>query len=87
MLVAVTSVTSPKTSRSATADHLDSSQVLDSPSKGHGVYRCECGHEERVFGGGRHRIYFPVESVQLDDPIMDRSCSVCGRILPSYSHN
>jgi predicted RNA-binding Zn-ribbon protein involved in translation (DUF1610 family) len=48
------------------------------------LYRCAaCGHELRVFGGGRHRIYFPVENLRLDDPIMTHCCPDCGRSLPS----
>lgn len=45
-------------------------------------YRCECGHVLRVFGGGRHRVYFEPGNTQLDDPIMDRACPACGRTLP-----
>jgi hypothetical protein len=45
-------------------------------------YRCECGHVLRVFGGGRHRVYFEPANVALDDPVMDRACPGCGRWLP-----
>ncbi len=45
-------------------------------------YRCECGHALRVFGGGRHRVYFELADSRLDDPIMDRACPQCGRGLP-----
>jgi hypothetical protein len=45
-------------------------------------YTCECGHQLRVFGGGRHRIYFPRDNVGLDSPIMDGVCPQCGRPLP-----
>ncbi len=48
------------------------------------LYRCPlCGHELCVFGGGRHRIYFPIENAQLDEPIMDHACPECGRPIPS----
>ncbi len=45
-------------------------------------YRCECGHALRVFGGGRHRVYFELTDARLDDPIMERACPQCGRGLP-----
>ena len=45
-------------------------------------YRCECGHVLRVFGGGRHRVYFEPENTQLDDPVMNRVCPECGHGLP-----
>ena len=45
-------------------------------------YRCECGHVLRVFGGGRHRVYFEPENTRLDDPVMNRVCPACGRTLP-----
>ena len=48
----------------------------------HDEYRCECGHVLRVFGGGRHRVYFEPANTQLDDPVMNRSCPECGRPLP-----
>lgn len=47
-----------------------------------GTYRCECGHTLRVFGGGRHRVYFEPGSTALDDPVMTRACPGCGRGLP-----
>jgi hypothetical protein len=47
-----------------------------------GVYRCQCGHVFRVFGGGRHQVYLEPENVALDDPIMNGVCPVCGRGLP-----
>jgi hypothetical protein len=46
-----------------------------------GEYRCECGHELRVFGGGRHRVYFEPSNTRLDDPVMNRVCPECGRGL------
>jgi hypothetical protein len=45
-------------------------------------YRCECGHLLRVFGGGRHRVYFHTGDTRLNDPVMNRSCPECGRTLP-----
>lgn len=44
--------------------------------------RCECGHVLRVFGGGRHRVYFETDNTRLDDPVMNRVCPACGRGLP-----
>jgi hypothetical protein len=52
--------------------------VADRP----GEYRCECGHVLRVFGGGRHRLYFEPENARLDDPVMSGVCPECGRGLP-----
>ena len=45
-------------------------------------HRCECGHVLRVFGDGRHRVYFEPSNVRLDDPVMNRVCPNCGRGLP-----
>jgi hypothetical protein len=45
-------------------------------------YRCECGHVLRVFGLGRHRVYFDPGDTRLDDPVMDRACPGCARTLP-----
>lgn len=45
-------------------------------------YRCECGHVLRVFGVGRHRVYFELGDTRLDDPVMNRACPQCGRGLP-----
>ena len=45
-------------------------------------YRCECGHVLRVFGGGRHRVYFLLTDATLENPVMDRACPQCGRGLP-----
>ena len=47
-----------------------------------GGYRCSCGHELRVFGGGRHRVYFEPADARLDDPVMNRVCPACGCGLP-----
>jgi hypothetical protein len=46
------------------------------------VYRCECGHALRVFGGGRHRVFFELSDQLLDDPVMNRVCPACERGLP-----
>ncbi len=50
--------------------------------KRHGEYRCECGHVLRVFGGGRHSVYFELTNTRLDSPVMNRVCPACGRALP-----
>lgn len=47
-----------------------------------GEYRCKCGHELRVFGGGRHRVYFEPADARLEDPVMNRVCPACERGLP-----
>ena len=47
-----------------------------------GEYRCECGHVLRVFGGGRHQVYFEPANAPMHDPIMNGRCSSCGRGLP-----
>lgn len=46
------------------------------------AYRCECGHVLKVFGGGRHRVYFELGDSRFDDPVMNRVCPACGRGLP-----
>ena len=46
------------------------------------VYRCDCGHALRVFGGGRHRVYFELDTARLDDPVMNRVCPGCWHALP-----
>lgn len=45
-------------------------------------YRCECGHVLRVFGSGRHRVYFELTNTRLDDPVMNHACPHCGRATP-----
>ncbi|HEY3773816.1 MAG TPA: hypothetical protein VGL69_12520 [Solirubrobacteraceae bacterium] len=45
-------------------------------------YRCECGHVLRFFGGGRHRVFFGMETKRRDHPVMNRACPECGRRLP-----
>jgi hypothetical protein len=56
------------------------SAAPDSGSRGE--YRCECGHVLRVFGRGRHRVFFEPDSARFDDPVMNRACPECGRRLP-----
>jgi hypothetical protein len=46
------------------------------------IYRCECRHVLRVYGGGRHRVYFEPDDVRFDDPVMNGACPQCGRGLP-----
>ena len=55
--------------------------AVEGPAMAHD-YTCTCGHVLRVSGLGRHRIYFPVDSRRLDDPIMDGLCPNCGKGLP-----
>ncbi len=46
-------------------------------------YSCpECGHVLRVSGLGRHRVYFELDDVRADHPVMDRVCPECGHGLP-----
>jgi hypothetical protein len=53
------------------------------PVAGPRTYDCpECGHELRVFGRGRHRIYFEPDGEHLDDPVMDSACPQCEHPLP-----
>jgi hypothetical protein len=54
---------------------------LEQPER-ESAYRCECGHVLRVFGGGRHRVYFELRDERLDDPVMNRICPACERGLP-----
>lgn len=57
-----------------------------SPSSGkvdqHGQYRCQCGYTLRVFGRGRHRVYFEPSNVRSDDPVMNGICPRCAHGLP-----
>jgi hypothetical protein len=46
------------------------------------VYQCDCGHGLRVFGGGRHRVYFELDTARLENPVMNGVCPACGRALP-----
>lgn len=45
-------------------------------------YKCPCGHELRVFGSGRHRIYFELSDVALHQPVMSGVCPGCREPLP-----
>jgi hypothetical protein len=60
-------------------------RALDAEHPDRTAYRCSCGHVLRVFGGGRHRVYFELGSARLDDPVLNRLCPVCGRALPGKS--
>jgi hypothetical protein len=47
------------------------------------TYVCsQCGHTMRVFGCGRHRVYFETGDERFDDPVMDGACPECGHALP-----
>ncbi|MGA2012878.1 MAG: hypothetical protein ABSH51_20400 [Solirubrobacteraceae bacterium] len=58
---------------------------VDAISERRREYRCDCGHVFRVFGDGRHRVYFEPANARLDDPVMTRTCPDCGRGLPGKS--
>ena len=47
-----------------------------------GQYRCPCGQGLRVFGLGRHQVYFEPGSARLEDPVIARACPQCGGGLP-----
>jgi hypothetical protein len=47
-----------------------------------GEYRCACGQGLRVFGLGRHQVYFEPGSARLEDPVIARACPQCGGGLP-----
>jgi hypothetical protein len=47
-----------------------------------GEYSCPCGQSLRVFGLGRHQVYFEAGSARLQDPVIARACPHCGRGLP-----
>lgn len=49
---------------------------------GRSEYRCDCGQGLRVFGVGRHRVYFEPGQTRLDEPVMGRACPACGSGLP-----
>jgi hypothetical protein len=50
------------------------------------TYSCpECGHVLRVFGLGRHRVYFELSDERSYDPVMNRVCPECGHGLPGKS--
>jgi ssDNA-binding Zn-finger/Zn-ribbon topoisomerase 1 len=67
------------------SDRVDSfeerAELNEAPDRG--GYVCpQCGHTLRVFGGGRHRVYFEPTNTALDDPIMNGKCPECGLGLP-----
>jgi hypothetical protein len=66
----------------ATATQVSPTMALDAKSSPRDEYRCQCGNVLRVFGLGRHRIYFPMANARLDEPVMDGRCPQCGRGLP-----
>jgi ribosomal protein S27AE len=46
-------------------------------------YTCpECGHLLRVFGLGRHRVYFELDDDRASHPVINRVCPECGHGLP-----
>ena len=49
--------------------------------RGPETYRCDCGHEFRVAGRGRHRVYWPADA-QESDPLLSARCPSCDRPLP-----
>jgi hypothetical protein len=57
-------------------------RTLESDRTDPSVYRCECGHALRVFGGGRHRVYFEPGRTRFDDAVLNRVCPACGQTLP-----
>jgi rubredoxin len=65
----------------ATLDSPAAPPVSEAPPR-QGEYRCECGHVLRVFGGGRHRVYFEPGNASWDEPVMNRVCPQCGSGLP-----
>jgi hypothetical protein len=52
-----------------------------------GEYRCSCSHVLRVFGRGRHRVYFAAGNTRCDDPVMDGACPACGGNLPGKTRS
>lgn len=51
-------------------------------SKAVRTYMCACGHELRVSGCGRHRIYFEQSEAAPDQPVMSGVCPSCREPLP-----
>lgn len=45
-------------------------------------YRCQCGQSLKVFGTGRHRVYFRPGDARFDAPMMNGACPTCGCELP-----
>jgi ssDNA-binding Zn-finger/Zn-ribbon topoisomerase 1 len=47
------------------------------------TYRCpDCEHGLRVFGRGRHRVYFELGDERFGEPVMNGVCPACGQGLP-----
>jgi hypothetical protein len=46
------------------------------------TYTCTCGQKLRVFGSGRHRIYFELSDATLANPVMSGCCPGCHETLP-----
>ena len=47
------------------------------------IYSCPgCEHGLRVFGRGRHRVYFELADGRSEDPVMNGRCPACGQGLP-----
>jgi hypothetical protein len=63
------------------AGHAEVSQPAAALDAVRGEYHCDCGHTLRVFGLGRHRLYYEPGDAQLNNPVMNRSCPECGRGL------
>ena len=45
-------------------------------------YRCVSQHELRVFGRGRHRVYFAISDTTFAAPVMSGARPGCRRPLP-----
>jgi rubredoxin len=65
----------------ATATPTMEPRASDAEHRDRTVWRCNCGHALREFGGGRHRVYFE-PGAQSEDPVLNRVCPACGRPLP-----
>jgi hypothetical protein len=46
------------------------------------VYGCACRNTLRVFGLGRHRVYFQRDEAGSEDAVLNRVCPDCQRVLP-----
>lgn len=53
-----------------------------SPPVTRGRHLCDCGRELRVFGSGRHRVYFELSDEAFADPVMSGVCPGCRQPLP-----
>jgi hypothetical protein len=45
------------------------------------TYSCECGQLYRVYGRGRHRVYWPADGPERG-PVLSARCLACDRPLP-----